>query len=104
MERIPKNSYIVTNDPALTGFFNEVKEAVKEYKPKTPLDVIQPNHEASHFSPTTRSKTEWLMAKTTKINNHKKKKGFKKKSDRLEDLIKQSHKTVVIIIICQLQL
>jgi seryl-tRNA synthetase len=95
MDDIPRNSYIVTNDPALNGFFNEVKEAVKEYIPKSPNEgQYNVEKQASHFSPTTRAKTQWLMDKTSKIKKQKQMKGYKKRTDRLEDLIKQSHKTI----------
>ena len=89
----------------MLGFVNEVKEAVQEYKPQLAIEtmVLQNNIEIpsvkydqapSHFSPTTRAKTEWLMNKSSKISQRKKKHAVKGQGDRLEELIKQSHKTI----------
>ena len=58
----------------MLGFVNEVKEAVQDYKPQLDIETmvsqngieipsIKYDHTPSHFSPTTRAKTEWLMKK-----------------------------------------
>ena len=89
----------------MLGFVNEVKEAVQDYKPQLDIETmvsqnrieipsIKYDHTPSHFSPTTRAKTEWLMKKSSKISQRKKKHAGKGQSDRLEELIKQSHKTI----------
>ena len=88
----------------MLGFVNEVKEAVQDYKPQLDIETMVSQNRieipASNtinpipFSPTTRAKTEWLMKKSSKISQRKKKHAGKGQSDRLEELIKQSHKTI----------
>lgn len=105
MDHLSKGSVVALTNPAMLGFVNEVKEAMQEYKPKLDIEnmalqnsieipTVKYDHTPSHFSPTTRSKTEWLMKKSSKISQRKKTKGLKGQGDRLEELIKQSHKTI----------
>ena len=105
MDHLSKGSVVALTNPAMLGFVNEVKEAVQEYKPQLDIEnmalqnsieipTVKYDHAPSHFSPTTRSKTEWLMKKSSKISQRKKTQALKGQGDRLEELIKQSHKTI----------